>query len=130
MKNILGLILAFVLSSVLLPSLRAADNTDYGTLWGSVEIPDGVAKDQVKKAILVVAADRGWTIRDKSSDGKVVLHLESGKWISTAVLIYDKSEVKIYHTSTKNGKPKVPDWLGNLKKDITKNLNTIAVGGS
>lgn len=96
---------------------------------GSVEVPDGVVKEQVRKAIFVAATDRGWTIRDKSSEGKVVLHLESGKWISTVVLTYDKSEVKIYHTSKKGGKPKIPDWLGYLKKDIAKNLNAAAIAG-
>jgi len=130
MKNLLGLALVLALSCGLFKSLHAADNADYGMLWGSVEVPDGVSKDQVKKGILLAAANRGWTIRDKSSNGKVVLHHESGSWVSTVVLTYDKSEVRIYHTSTKSGKPKVPGWLDFLKKDIIKNLNTASISGS
>jgi hypothetical protein len=130
MKNTSGWVLILLLSFGLFTSLRAADTADtagYGDLWGSVVVPDGVSLPLVRKSILQAAVGRGWTIKDKSSDGKVVVFHEAGKWVSNVVMTYDKSTVQIYHRTTKNGKPKVPDWLGFLKKDLQQNLNMASI---
>lgn len=127
MKNILGLLLAVTFTLGLAPSLRAADTADYGLHWGSIIVPDGLSKDQVKKEILMAAVNRGWTIVDKSSNDKIAIHHEAGSWVSNVVFTYDKKEVQIYHHSTKKGKPQVPSWLDNLKKDIVKNLNMLSI---
>ena len=127
MKKTSGWVLILFLSFGLFTSLRAADTADYGDLWGSVVVPDGLSLPLVRKSILQAAAGRGWTIKDKSSEGKVVIYHEAGKWVSNVVMTYDKSTVQIYHRTTKNGKPKVPDWLGFLKKDLQQNLTMASI---
>ncbi len=127
MKKIITLLIAVSLSLGLFSAARADDKTDYGILWGSVIIPDGLSKDEAKKQALMAAAGRGWVIKDKSSEDKIVLFREEGSWISNVVLTYDKTEMKIHHKSAKSGKAKEPSWLGYLKKDIQKNLTIASI---
>ncbi len=128
MKKFLSLLLAVSFSLGLFTAVHAADDTaDYGALWGSVIIPDGLSGKDVKQGTLMAAAGRGWIIKDKSPNEKIVLFREEGSWVSSVVLTYDKTEMKIDHKSAKGGKSKEPSWLRYLKQDIQKNLTVASI---
>ncbi len=127
MTSILRFLFSVSFALGLITAAHAADDADYGALWGSVIIPDGLGKDDVKKGTLMAAAGRGWVIKDKSSSDKIILFREEGAWVSNVVLTYDKTEMKIYHKSAKGGKSREPSWLKYLKQDIQKNLTVASI---
>jgi hypothetical protein len=119
-----------LLFAALFSFVRAAD--DFGTLAGTVTVPDGVKVADVQKAIITGTSARGWALKDKTN-GRIVLFLEQGGWRSTMTLVYDAKEVKIYSNSGKPDKagvikkPAVPDsWVKYMKQDIAKQLGLAA----
>lgn len=117
------------LMALAIPSaLRAADaapasliDGGNGEPAGFVAVPAGLKTAQIQAAILQAALRRGWTIQEKSA-GKIVVHHESGRWVSTVTLLYDTSSVQVFSKSFRSGKPRLPDWVRFLKQDIAKDL--------
>src|SRR6185436_19499214 len=67
--------------SVLAASKTPAVQTDDGQHVGTIVVPDGLKDSDVQRAIIEGVSARGWTIKSKD-DGKVVIFLEQGRWIS------------------------------------------------
>ena len=78
------------------------------------------------------AVARGWTVKE-DSDAKVVLYLLHHGVEATVTFLISEEEIEAYCVAfavDKEGNHKKPEqptnWLGNLKKDITKSL-TVAM---
>jgi hypothetical protein len=107
------------------PSLWADEN--YGEPAGTVLVPAGLTQEEVASGITEAAAGRGWTIRKKGDD-HVVIFLEKRGWVSNLTLTYGKDDIQIFSKTVKKGKPELPSgWIDNLKKDLTRILNSKAV---
>lgn len=108
----------------------AAENSELGQSAGTVSVPAGVSKTEVRDAIVAALSDREWGIKEKTDD-RVVGYLKHRSNEATVTLIYDQSKIDLFcvgyqidkKTSARE-KPEQPKgWLNNIKGDITKILN-------
>jgi hypothetical protein len=111
--------------SPFVPAAVAAEASE-GQPAGTVIVPDGLKASDVQHSILEAAIGRNWTVKSKD-DGRVKIFQENGRWVSLLTLVYDTKEVQIYSSSTRSGKPAVPDWIKYLKQDLTKSMNAKAL---
>lgn len=113
-------------SFFLSPLLRADDKADYGTVAGSVIVPEKLSAKDIERAVIEAGAGRGWTVKSHDEE-KVVLFLDKSDWVSTITVVYNTKEVDLYSKSTRKGVPKVPtSWIKYLKQDIGAKLAGIA----
>ncbi len=113
-----------LLTTNLAPALRADDSkvAEYGTPAGTIAVPDGLDRADVRHAIVEGSSVRGWLVKSQD-DGKIVVTYQKSSWIAKLTLIYDRAQIDFYSDSTRNGKPKLPkSWIDNLKDDITQKL--------
>lgn len=103
-----------------------------GTPAGSVAVPNGLSKSEVKETIIMTLAGRGWAIQEKT-DEKVVGYLKHRANEATVTLVYDDKTVELfcvgYEINKKTGerkKPELPNgWLNFIRNDLTKKLNQL-----
>ena len=117
--------LAVVLGFLSAPVSAAEKGEPVGTLI----VPDGLSSDEIKEAIALSFAGRGWTIKDKTSK-EVVGHINQRGNEAFLYVAYTKKEINLRCEGwevSKTGerkKPEIPKgWVDNIKKDITKRMN-------
>ena len=119
---------AFIL--VLAAAAPAHAEENIGKLTGSLPVPAGLSKGDVKDAIVMSLSSREWGIKAKT-DERVVGYLKHRSNEATVTLIYDATKIDIYCTGwaidKKTGerkKPEIPEgWLKYIKGDIVKAFN-------
>lgn len=124
--TLLGAACALPVSAIAQDKPIAGADSSAGLSAGIVVVPAGLNINEVERSMLEAAIGRAWTIKSKE-DGKVVIFLENGRWVSLLTLVYDTKEVRIHSNSTRNGKAALPEgWIKFIKQDLTKSLNTLA----
>jgi hypothetical protein len=100
---------------------------EHGVPAGTIIVPDGLVGKEVQRAIMEAGAEEDFIVKTRDEQ-KVVLYREDGSWIAVLTFVYDTKEIQIYSKSVKSGSPKLPErWIKNLKKDISRKLNTVAI---
>jgi len=107
----------------------AADGSDLGQSAGSILVPAGASKSEVKNAITSALVARGWTVQS-STDDRVVGYLKHRSNEATLTLVYDESKIDLFcvgwqinKNTGAHEKPEQPTgWLKYLRADIPKIL--------
>ena len=112
--------------------MLAQDEDEYGPLFDSIPIPDGLNKEDLRTAIAPALIARGWTVKEQS-DRRVIGYLKHRGNEATVTFILDGEQIQIFcvgwalNRQGQRAKPETPrGWLGNLRKDIAKSLNAKA----
>jgi hypothetical protein len=118
-------VLATVFAVLASPALAEEKGQPVGTLI----VPDGLSTDEIKEAIALSFAGRGWTVKERTSS-KVVGHINQRGNEAFLYVAYTKKEINLRCEGwevSKTGerkKPEIPKgWVDNIKKDITKRMN-------
>lgn len=100
-----------------------------GESVGTLIVPDGLNTDEIKEAIALSFAGRGWTVKEKTNS-KVVGHINQRGNEAFLYVSFNKKEVTLRCEGwevSKTGerkKPEIPKgWVDNIKKDVTKRMN-------
>jgi hypothetical protein len=100
-----------------------------GESVGTLVVPDGLGTDEIKEAIALSFAGRGWTIKERTNS-KVVGHINQRGNEAFLYVTFSKKEITLRCEGwevSKTGerkKPEIPKgWVDNIKKDITKRMN-------
>ena len=132
--SVLVPLLALTIAGFFSPAARAEDaTTDMGPKAFSISVPAGkLTLQDLHSAVTKAPLARGWTVKE-DSDAKVVLYLLHHGVEATVTFLISEEEIEAYCVAfavDKEGNHKKPEqptnWLGNLKKDITKSL-TVAM---
>ena len=132
MKKILSLFA--ILSLALFPGSSAVMAQDddqgrpeHGMPAGTIIVPDGLVAKEIQRSIMEAGAEEDFIVK-KRDEEKVVLYREDGRWQSVLTFVYNDEEIQIYSKTVRSGSPKLPErWIKNLKKEISRKLNTIAI---
>jgi hypothetical protein len=128
--NILALPRFLALLAAFVAALAAPAFADEkGQPVGTLIVPDGLSTDEIKEAIALSFAGRGWTIKERTNS-KVVGHINQRGNEAFLYVAYNKKEITLRCEGwevSKTGerrKPEIPKgWVDNIKKDVTKRLN-------
>jgi hypothetical protein len=112
------------------PAARAADEKAESV--GKLIVPVGLDADDVKNAIALSFAGRGWTIVEKTGS-RVVGHINHRGIESILTVESGTKELTLYcvgwnvNKAGERKKPEIPKgWVENIKKDVTKRMNATA----
>lgn len=118
-----------VLAAVFSAFATSAFAEEKGEPVGTLIVPDGLSSDDVKEAIALSFAGRGWTIKERTGS-KVVGHINQRGNEAFLYATYNKKEINFRCEGwevSKTGerkKPEIPKgWVDNIKKDVTKRMN-------
>jgi hypothetical protein len=128
--NTLALPRFFALCAALLAALAMpVFGEEKGQPVGTLIVPDGLSTDEIKEAIAVSFAGRGWTIKERTNS-KVVGHINQRGNEAFLYVAFNKKEITLRCEGwevSKTGerkKPEIPKgWVDNIKKDVTKRMN-------
>jgi len=126
MKKIFGLFSLFALAFCFVAPAQAEEEK-LGVPAGTIIVPAGLNGKDVQRGIMEAGAEEDFIIKTRD-DEKVVLVREDGSWTAVLTFVYNTEEIQIYSKSINRGKAKLPErWIKNLKKEISRKLNTAAV---
>ncbi len=119
--------LAAVIFSLVASVGWAADSGDLGEATGSVSIPSGLSRAQVRTAAEQALIGRQWDVKSKADD-RVVGYLKHRSNEATLTLVLTDTQVEIFcvgwQVDKKTGvreKPEQPTgWIKYIKGDLTK----------
>lgn len=122
-------VLAIVFTLGAAATAFAADE-NLGAHAGTITVPSGLSKSDVKETLIYTLAGRSWSVKEKT-DERVVGYLKHRSNEATVTFVYTESQVDLYcvgYEINKNtGERKRPEqptgWLNNLKNDLNKKLN-------
>lgn len=122
-------VLALVFTIGALSATHAAEDADRGAHCGTIGVPEGLSKADVKEAIIYTFAGRAWSIKEKD-DEKVVGYLKHRSNEATVTVVYSAEKIDFYcvgYEINKNTgerkRPELPEgWLKFLKGDLNKKL--------
>ncbi|MBL9202372.1 MAG: hypothetical protein JNL39_17815 [Opitutaceae bacterium] len=118
-------LVAMVFAALASPAFANEKGESVGTLI----VPDGLSTDEIKEAIALSFAGRGWTIKERTNS-KVVGHINQRGNEAFLYCSFNKKEIQLRCEGwevSKTGerkKPEIPKgWVDNIKKDVTKRMN-------
>jgi hypothetical protein len=125
-------ILAAVAMVLAAAGLRA-DEAPPGVLAFTLEVPAGkLSTKEVHDVVVTASTDRGWSLKDDSTE-RVVVYINKHKHEATVVYLISDKQVQAYcegYITDGNGKrtgvEQPTSWLKNLNGDITKGMGRAA----
>lgn len=107
----------------------AAEEAELGSHVGTIGVPEGLSKAEIKEAIVLTFAGRQWSIKERD-DERVVGYLKHRSNEATVTVVYSAEKVDFYcvgYAINKNTgerrRPEIPEgWLKFLKGDLNKKL--------
>jgi len=128
--------LGFLLAAVTLflaPGLSRADETPAGALAFSLDVPAGkLSTKEVHDVVVAASVARQWSVKEDGAE-RIVIYLNHRKNEATVTYLISDKLIQAYcegyatdGKGTRKGPEQPTGWLNNLKKDISKGLNTAA----
>jgi hypothetical protein len=133
LKMLFGRTLLVAALALCFVRVQAAESSELGQSAGTITVPAGLSKAQIRDAIVAAFAGRQWGVTSKTDD-RVVGYLKHRTNEATVTMIFDEQRVEMYcvgwqvhKTTGAREKPEQPKgWLNNLRADLTKHLNRTA----
>ena len=133
MRNIFGMLV--VLSALAVGVIGRARADEKPVDVGTLDVPAGMTISQVKDSVVACVLGREWSVKEQS-DGKVVGYLKHRSNEAEITFLFDEKQIKMscwgYKIEKSTGKREDPElpkgWINNLKKDITRRLNSASSG--
>lgn len=132
LRSRLSLVLAAV-TLFLTASVTRADETPAGALAFTLDVPAGkLSTKEVHDVVVSASIAREWTVKEDGTE-RVVIYLNHRKNEATVTYLISDKQVQAYcegyatnGKGTRKGAEQPTGWLNNLKKDISKGLNSQA----
>jgi hypothetical protein len=135
-SRLLAILAVFLIAAA--PFTRAAENEsadanipeELGQQVGTIAVPAGISKTEVKDAIIAALSGRQWGVKS-ANDERVVGYLKHRSNEAKVTFVYSATNIEMYcvgwQISKRTGireKPELPKgWLNNLRNDLTKHFN-------